>query len=257
MRVSLRHTAVFIATDWLRRRLERFGYVAHRWPVTRFDGMSDALTLLKQRGYQPRVIVDCGANVGQWLTLATRIFPDAASHVVEPQPACLATLRKIAARRDRVMIHPVAVSSPETASVRMLGGGDGTGTGNFVALPGETGTDQQTVEATTLDELLADSLQPSDRTLLKLDVEQHELEVLKGAARLLPLVEVVLTELSLYDVSGGRPTFKAVFEHLQSRGFEFYDVACLSSRPRDKRLRQADMLFVHRDSALLKDRNWA
>lgn len=245
--------------QWLRRLLEHAGYVAHRWPTTRFDGMGDALTLMGRRGYHPRVIIDCGANVGQWMTLASRVFPDAAWHLIEPQPACVLALRILSAARENVTIHPMAVSSPGTAVVTMLGGGEGTGTGtgNFVALPGETFSDQRVLEATTLDRLLAHRLQPSDRTLLKLDVEQHEIEVLKGAERVLPSIEVVLTEVSIYDVDGRRPTFGDVFEYLGSRGFEFYDVACLSGRRRDQRLRQADVLFARSGSALLADRDWA
>jgi FkbM family methyltransferase len=249
---SMGHT-----NDWLRGRLERLGFVAHRWPTTRFNGMAEALTLLKQRDYRPKVIVDCGANVGQWMTQAKAVFPDAEWHLVEPQAACVAQLRSLVAATGRAVIHPFAVTAPGPATLRMLGGGDGTGTGNFVALADETYSDERTVEATTLDRLLGDRLERSDRTLLKLDVEQHEIEVLEGAAQILRLVEVVLTEVSVYDVTGRRPTFSDVLEYLHRRGFEFYDVACLSSRPRDKRLRQMDVIFIRGDSALLSDRDWA
>lgn len=247
------------AVDWLRGQLARYGYVAHRWPTTRFDGMLDALRLLKTRAYEPRVIIDCGANVGQWLTLASGVFPRAAWHVVEPQAACVRRLRDLTAGRTDVTIHPVAVTSPGTPTVRMLGGNDGTGSGNFVALPGESQPDQQIVEATTLDALFRERLRPDQRILLKLDVEQHEIEVLTGAEDLLrSVVEVILTEVSIYDVNGGvRPTFAEVYEHLRGRGFVFYDVACLSGRPRDQRLRQADVIFARSDSALLQDREWA
>src|SRR5262245_4062043 len=43
----------------------------------------------------------------------------------------------------------------------------------------------------TLDELFSDHIQPSDRTLLKLDIEGHEIEALRGASELLQRVEVV------------------------------------------------------------------
>src|SRR5262249_4795414 len=34
-----------------RAAMERLGYTIHRWPTNRFDGMRDALFLLRRRGY--------------------------------------------------------------------------------------------------------------------------------------------------------------------------------------------------------------
>ena len=245
-------------TTWLRARLSGLGYVAHRWPTTRFDGMADALQLLKVRGYSPRVVIDCGANVGQWTTLASSIFDNSEWHLVEPQPACVRELRQIVSANPRVTVHPVALTRGGTTSVRMIGGGhNGQGTGNFVAMPGESDADAQVFPASTLDDLFSKSLQVTDRAFLKLDLETHELEALHGALRMLPLTEVVLSEVSIFDITGSRPTFGDIFAFLREHGFEFYDVACLSSRPRDKRLRQADVIFVRRDSQLLTDHAWA
>jgi len=39
--------------------------------------MGDALRLMRAAGYAPRVVVDAGANVGEWSTLASAIFPEA------------------------------------------------------------------------------------------------------------------------------------------------------------------------------------
>ena len=130
------------------------------------------------------------------------------------------------------------------------------GTGNFVALPGETDIDEQRMPATTLDALLAGQLERTQRPLLKLDVERHEIEVLRGATVVLRSVEVVVSETGVYDVSGNRPIFKDLMAFMNDRGFEFYDVACLSPRPRDKRLRQMDVIFVRADSELVGEREW-
>jgi hypothetical protein len=49
----------------------------------------------------------------------------------------------------------VAVAEPGLCRVRLIGGGDGTSTGAFVALPHESEPDEVSAPATTLDELLA------------------------------------------------------------------------------------------------------
>jgi len=53
-----------------------------------------------------------------------------------------------------------------------------------------------------------------------------------------------------------RPIFSDVLGFLRDRGFELYDVASLSARPRDGRLRQADGVFVRRESPLSSGRSW-
>ena len=50
--------------------------------ATRVDGMEDVLRLLAARGYAPRVVIDCGANVGQWLDVADRVFPGTSCHAI-------------------------------------------------------------------------------------------------------------------------------------------------------------------------------
>jgi len=83
------------------------------------------------------------------------------------------------------------------------------------------------------------------------------LSALRGAARLLGVVEVVLTEFQFFETNGnGRPTFGGYLGALDARGFELYDFACLSPRPRDQRLRMGDAVFVRRGSPLLEDESW-
>jgi FkbM family methyltransferase len=242
----------------LRQVLGLVGYSLHRWPVNRFDGMQDALLLLRRSGYSPGVIIDAGANVGNWTRMARSVFHDATIHLVEPQPACRGALDDLSRRTPGLMVHPVALTEPGIHRVRMVGGGEtGVGTGARVARPGEREPDAVQCPAITLDALLADRVVREDRALLKLDLEGHELTALQGARRLLDVIEVLLTEVQFFDINDdGFPVFADVVGFLRTRGFEPYDFACLLQRPRDVRLRMGDVLFVRRDSALLADRSW-
>ena len=244
--------------EHMRALLRTGGYSVHRWPTNRFDGMRDALLLLRSVGYAPRVVIDCGANRGEWTRLAHGVFPESTFLLVEPQPACAAPLTALAARLPRVIVHAVAITEPGISRVRMIGGGEeGGGTGAWVGRAGEVAPGEVECPATTLDALIAPRVTRSDRALLKLDIEGHEVTALTGARELLEKTEVILTELQFYPINdNGRAVFVDMLEFLRERGFELYDFACLSQRPRDKRLRMGDVLFVRRDSPLLADRAW-
>jgi FkbM family methyltransferase len=240
----------------LRRMIAALGWTVHRWPANRFDAMEDALTLLGSRGYAPKAIVDVGANRGTWTDLASRIFPHARFHLVEPQRACAPALVRFSPPRFRV--HHVAVTGPDVGSVRMIGGGPcGGSTSAWVADDHESGADEIIVPASTLDDLLSGDIDASDRALLKLDIEGHELSALGGAGRLLSLVEVVVCEVQFFSIDRNeRPVFADVLDFMRRRSFELYDFGALAPRPRDRRLRMGDAVFVRSASELLSDLRW-
>jgi FkbM family methyltransferase len=237
-----------------RRLARRAGYVVHRWPPNRFEAMDAALEMLVRRGYAPRVIIDGGANRGQWFATASRLFPAAAFHVIEPQDACWPDLERAAAARGRTVIHRTAITGPGVSRVLMTRGGDNGNTGAFVFAAAEGHPVDLESPATTLDALLAAEVTPPDRVLLKLDIEGHELEALRGAAALLASVEVIVCEVRFFDINGaGRPQFAEVLAFCAERGFDLYDVDMLSGRRRDLRLRIGDVIFVRRGSVLARD----
>ena len=241
-----------------RATLRRAGFVVHRWPGNRFDAMEDALRLLHRSGFRPRVVIDCGANCGQWFDVASRVFAGAAFHLIEPQDYCWPALEaRVASSRGRVHLHKTAVTAPGRAQVGLARGGSDGSTGAFVVSDSESiAADVQTV-ATTLDALVSARVGAADRALLKLDIEGHELPALEGAADLLTRVEIVVSEVRFFDINRhGRPQFGDVAAFLDARDFALFDFAALASRARDLRLRIGDAIFVRRDSPLAKDVSW-
>jgi FkbM family methyltransferase len=225
--------------------------------TNRFEAMRHTLALLRRQGFDPAFVIDAGANVGNWTRMASDIFPSARFALVEPQPGCRSALAVYQPPRFR--IHHVALTAPGLTSVTMTAGGNQRSAGAFVATaPQPTGVAVTSYPAATLDDLFASEVAGAGRVLLKLDLEGHELHALRGAMRILPHIEVVICEVTFFDVyaTATGVVFHDIYTHFTSHGFELYDFGSLLGRERDQRLIFGDAVFVRKGSPLVADVSW-
>jgi FkbM family methyltransferase len=224
--------------------------VTRQTDMNRFQAIDECMRGLEARAFKPRVIIDGGAHLGQFALLARKSFPGAEDfHLFEPQQACFEQLRSLCAR-EGFILHECALSS-RAGTLRFVST-DRPSTGAYVVQDNAPATE---VDARTLDEVLDGKLEPGHHALLKLDLQGHELDALRGGEKALRSIEVVLIEVSLYSQSGP-PVATEVIAFMTAMGFALYDIASLSGRPRDNRLREADLVFVRQNSQLLADCQW-
>ena len=108
------------------------------------------------------------------------------------------------------------------------------------------------VPLVTLDELVVKHDLPGPY-LLKLDVEGHELHVLRGALeKCLPKTELVTAEVGtwLENRPKGRASMMDVFRFMEDHGFVLYDIIEPAYRPLDGALYMFEAVFVRADSVL-------
>jgi FkbM family methyltransferase len=222
----------------------------------RFQAIEPCLLSLASRGFRPQRIIDGGANIGDFARCAAAIFPGAMIHLVEPQPACQDALAKLA-REGRFIRHAVALGAEDGSIELATDPGGGVTTGAHI-LPGDAPTELERVQVPVarLDTLIRSELKKVDRSLLKLDLQGWEFEALKGAEQSLGRIEVILIEVSFF-AQAYEPPIEILVRFLHEREFALYDIAGLAARRRDNRARQADFLFVRRDSPLMADTAWA
>ena len=246
-----------VLTVLAKRLLTLTPYRVTRNAPNRFEAIASSLRHLRKLGYEPRRIIDGGAHLGTFAETARTIFPEAVIHMIEPQPACRAPLETLAAKRGFVF-HPYAIS--DTAGTISMVCPRDPSTGAHVVWPirRSAAPEQAEVEVTavTLDDLFATTCQSLERTLLKLDLQGHEMLALRSASALLPMVEVVLLEVSFFQQIY-EPTIPDLVRFFDEAGFDLFDIVSLSGRSRDDRLRQGDFVFVRRGSALSADSAWA
>jgi FkbM family methyltransferase len=218
--------------------------------ANRFQAIDASLRGTKERGFYPRVVIDGGAHLGSFSLAAKQIFPDAAFHLIEPQPACLASLRALCSTEGFVLHECALADRSGKIGFSPL---SEPHTGAHVRLNDDVGAD--TVSAVTLDALFADKIFSDHRALLKMDLQGYELHALRGAAELLRSIEVILTEVSFF-AQRYEPSLLDLIAFLDASGFQLYDIGALAGRTRDNRLNQGDFLFARKGSPLLEDGSW-
>ena len=82
--------------------------------------------------------------------------------------------------------------------------------------------EQVEIKVTTLDNIITSMTLAS--CALKIDTQGYELEVLKGASRLLEKVKLVSVELSLAELYDGQAPYYSIDEYLRSHGFQLIDL---------------------------------
>lgn len=117
------------------------------------------------------VIVDAGAHIGNHTVFFADHLPHTAIHAFEPWLDNLTLLRQNVAGRDTVFVHPYALSDRPRNLTLVPEANLG-----HIRVDPEWGTVQ--VEAIALDDL-----ELREVTLIKVDVEGHEPQVLVGAAQ--------------------------------------------------------------------------
>lgn len=85
-----------------------------------------------------------------------------------------------------------------------------------------------------------------ERSLLKLDVQGYELEVLKGAGKQLGLFDAVLVETNHVELYLGAPTPKELAAYLCQHGFAWQATLDVLRHPQTGELLQTDELWTHR-----------
>ena len=181
------------------------------------------------------VVIDCGAHIGLYSRLASRIVRSKGKVLaLEPNPEALGFLKRNLADADAA-----AVEIRQTALYRKAGemnlylGRDGRSGYSSLVNAGVSDL-SVTVPVTTLDRLLEEAGLPR-ADFMKIDVEGAEVDVLAGAEEsvakgAVPLLQVEFTERNLQAVGRSTADLKDAFE---AAGYRFckLDEESLTLRP--------------------------
>ncbi len=170
--------------------------------------------------------VDVGANVGYYSLLALSAHPDVHVTAFEPSPFNLKRLERNLRINDDFLnrcevLHAAASATEGRATLYCPDPVAESGWNKLVSIDAENArTEQHDVPLLTLDQTVRDA------TILKIDVEGHEHEVLKGAHRLLSSrsLRTVCIEINEPVLLGCGSSGQAVDGELKAHGFAPYRI---------------------------------
>ncbi len=201
---------------------------------------------------KPNSIVDVGANSGGFAMKINKILPEARIHSFEPLHSVFDELKENTNNISNITYHNYALGnfegeleinknefSPSSSFYSV-------GTKHTQAFPHTAKTEKEIVKVKMLDSIF-NSLDLTSNVLLKLDVQGYELDVLKGGARSLNSVNIIIAEVSFYPLYIDQPLFKDVYSFLFERGFDYFGNFDQLVDPNDHRILQADAIFFKKD----------
>lgn len=111
------------------------------------------------------------------------------------------------------------------------------------------------VHMVTIDGLCKDK-NLSGPYLVKVDAQGAELRVLDGAKKVLEDTELIILEVSLFQLYVNGPQFYDVIQYMKVHGFVVYDIFGGHNRPLDGALAQIDLVFVKENGEFRKEHSY-
>ena len=193
------------------------------------------------------LVIDIGANVGQFTLAVRHCLPDAAVVAFEPLPRAARRFRRVHAADARVELIEAAVGpkygtlamhvskAADSSSLLPIGQRQGE------YFPGTEASHQEQVQVLPLEAAVSKDCMVHG-TLLKIDVQGFELGVLQGCESLLAQVDVIYVECSFLEFYDGQALADEVIAWLRERHFRLCGMGPASTA-RSGVVVQADLLF--------------
>lgn len=184
---------------------------------------------LAAEGFNPEVIYDVGSCVLHWTNEAKRIWPNSKYYVFEAMTVCEFLYKEAGLEYEIGLLSDVDGREIDFYENQVHPGGNSYYRENPEASPGAleffTDSHRKVYNSKTIDTIVAKRgfRLPS---LLKMDVQGAELDVLKGATNTLSMVTDVILELQRIEYNKGAPMRETVIEYMDSIGFDCLGIFC-------------------------------
>jgi FkbM family methyltransferase len=202
--------------------------------------MYDKIKMIKNKGFEPDLVLDIGAEKGTWTQEMLNIYP--LSKYILFEAIQYQELEAFCTSRN-ISLHNTLLFDKETEVdwYEMKNTGDSIFRERGHAFQNCRPVKKMT---TTLEkELSMYNLDDKQNILIKIDCQGAEISILKGAGKILQKTQFIILEVPLFgQYNEGVPDFLEHIKYMDSIGFIAYDIAdCHIINGFN---RQIDMIFI-------------
>ena len=191
---------------------------------------------------QIKTIIDIGSKKGQFLLLGRSIFPSAKIYSFEPQINILNLQKKVLGTKN-INYYNFSLGNEEKESELYVTKRKDSSSVLKPILTKNRNFMTNEIKKTSIKRLddLPNFKNIERPSVMKLDVQGYEFEVLKGAENILDYIDYVITEVSFIEVYENQTSANKLIKFLKSKSFEIKDKCNLSKI--EGKLFQEDILF--------------
>ncbi len=178
-------------------------------------------------GTLPKTVIDVGGNIGEWTNEIKRLSPNCHVSIFEPSSTNVEKLKDRFRFDTNIRIVPKALGRIN-AEGQLWSDAPGSGLASLTKRKlGHFGISFDTCERVTVmrfDDYWNKEMKRSPIDIAKLDVEGHELDVLKGFGDALKITRVIQFEFGGCNIDT-RTFFQDYFYFFKEQGFSVYRIA--------------------------------
>lgn len=204
------------------------------------------LNSIKYKGFNPKFIIDIGANRGSWTKEIANIFTESKFLMIEGNDRHEIYLKSMKSEFVDYEIALLSDQEKEKNFYRLKKGTDELETGASLLreksklYQEESNVDVQNVKTKLLDNILYERNISPD--FIKLDIQGAEILALNGGLNSLDKATFCLIETSFQSWNENAPLIYEVIHFMKNKGYIIYDICTLAYV--DDILINADILFV-------------
>jgi FkbM family methyltransferase len=229
--------------EWLGVDIKRMS------PLSNFDAQLASIAKVQHID----VIFDVGANIGQFAS--QMIGHGYAGRIVsfEALTAAHKILLQESQKSTNWLVHERCALGAKSAKMNINIAGNlasssilPMGQAHIDAAPYTKYVGQEEVSIVPLDSVAQAYFKSNENTMLKIDTQGFELEVLLGSQALLSRVKSIVLELSLVELYGKQPLWTELIDWLDERGFKIFAISQSFVDPSDFKTLSVDGVFVRK-----------
>jgi FkbM family methyltransferase len=218
--------------------------------LTKEDLLRNFFQNLKKLGFDPKHIVDVGANHGTWTRFALTHFPSANYTLLEPQANLKKSVEDLLDCNPNIRWFNLGAGSKDEKLKFTISNRDDSST--FALSEAEArslGFSQIVVPVVTLNNFIP-TLKLPNPDIIKIDAEGLDLEVLQGATQFLDKCEVVLVEAGVVNHNFENSLLKVVM-FMDEKGYSLFEITDLNRPFKNQVLWLVELAFVKKNGIFL------